>query len=268
MPHDYSAREVAELLGLSLAEVRRCAKAGFLAAREDERGEARFSFQDLVLLRSAAKLISRRVRPHRVRHALSKLRAQIPGDRPLSGVLLSAEGAAILAHDGKQRWDPLSGQLHLDFARAEPAPAAPLVSPEQAALEAEALYDRGCALEEAAPSEAEAAYRLALRADPDHLDARINLGRLLHESGRLAEAEVEYRRVLAVQPSALAAFNLGVALEDLGRVDDAVAAYQLAVTTDARCEDAYFNLARIHERRGDRPAALRALRTYRALTRH
>src|SRR5207302_5410418 len=114
---------------------------------------------------------------------------------------------------------------------------------------------------------AEAAYRAVLHLAPGHLDARINLGRLLHDAGRLAEAEGEYRAALDAGPNALASFNLAVALEDLGRADEAVAAYRAAIDADARCEDAYYNLARIFERRGDRTAALRALRTYRALTR-
>lgn len=62
-------------------------------------------------------------------------------------------------------------------------------------------------------------------------------------------------------------FNLGVALEDLGREDDAIRAYQAAIASDPNAEDAYFNLSHIYERRGERAAALRALIAYRNLTR-
>jgi DNA-binding SARP family transcriptional activator len=55
-------------------------------------------------------------------------------------------------------------------------------------------------------------------------------------------------------------------LEDLGRVDEAIAAYQATLAADPTSEDSYFNLARIYERRGERAAALRALKTYRSLT--
>ena len=53
---DYSAREVADLLGVPIAEVRQWARAGILSAQPCEDGSARFSFQDLVLLKRAAAL--------------------------------------------------------------------------------------------------------------------------------------------------------------------------------------------------------------------
>ena len=63
-----------------------------------------------------------------------------------------------------------------------------------------------------------------------------------------------------------AAFNLGVALEDLGRRAEAISAYQLAVVGDPPCADAHYNLSRIYEHLGQGAPALRHLRTYRALT--
>lgn len=270
MSTGYSPKEVAELLGLSVAEVRRCVRAGILTA-PSESGQIRLSFQDLVSLRRAAQLVSAQVRPHRVRRALKRLRDQLP-DRPLSSVDVSLEGKAIVAREGGTLWNPISGQMHLDFQPAmavgtEAAPIGRAVPSTSQVTDAEAAYALGCDVEEAAPVEAEAHYRRALALLPTHVDARINLGRLLHEQGRVEEAASEYRHALEVEAHPVASFNLGVALEDLGRIDAAVQAYQSAIAADPRCEDAYFNLARIYERQGDRPRALGALRTYRALTR-
>ena len=39
-------------------------------------------------------------------------------------------------------------------------------------------------------------YRRALGMNPDHVDARVNLGRLLHEDGEIDAAEAEYRQAL------------------------------------------------------------------------
>jgi tetratricopeptide (TPR) repeat protein len=261
-PRSYTASEVAKLLGLSLAEVRRCARAGFLNTKDDQ-----FLFQDLVVLRKAAAMISGRIRPHRVRAALQKVRSQLPDGQPISGVEVSAEGARIVAREGSSVWDPFSGQMQLNFQERKPlvavAVARPAVDPRSAAR----LYDEGCALEEAGSADAEAAYRRAVELDPEHLDAQVNLGRLLHEKGRPAEAVPFYGAVLKAGPHAVASFNLAVALEDLGQEDDAMNAYHQAIAADPDCEDAYFNLSRLYERRGERAAALRALRTYRNLTR-
>ena len=53
----YRARDVARMLGLPVEEVRRLARAGFVAPRRGPRNELRFAFQDLVLLRAAAGLV-------------------------------------------------------------------------------------------------------------------------------------------------------------------------------------------------------------------
>src|ERR1700720_3103164 len=76
-----------------------------------------------------------------------------------------------------------------------------------------------------------------------------------------------YRTALELQPDhETALYNLGVALEDLGRIDDAADAYRRAIALDGRNEDAHYNLAGIYERRGEIQAALRHLKAYRTLT--
>ena len=63
------------------------------------------------------------------------------------------------------------------------------------------------------------------------------------------------------------AFNLGVALEDRKRYEDAVAAYQSAIAADPSFADAYFNLSGVYEKLGRGAMALRHLKTYRQLVR-
>jgi tetratricopeptide (TPR) repeat protein len=94
----------------------------------------------------------------------------------------------------------------------------------------------------------------------------VNLGRLLHESGRAAEAERHYRLALAARPDdETAAFNLGVALQDLGRLQEAAEAYEVALEIDGSLADAHYNLSGLYERLGQPEAAFRHLRTYRTL---
>ena len=66
----YSTKDVANLLGLSVEQVRSYVRAGFLSPRQGPRGEYSFSFQDLVLLRTAKGLLAARVPRRRVRIAL------------------------------------------------------------------------------------------------------------------------------------------------------------------------------------------------------
>src|SRR5438270_10799957 len=96
----YGAREVAKMLGLSVGQVRAYVRAGFLEPDRGPRGELRFDFQDLVLLRTAQGLVSARIPPRRVKAALKKLRQQLPEGRALRGVRIRAEGDRIVVGDG------------------------------------------------------------------------------------------------------------------------------------------------------------------------
>jgi tetratricopeptide (TPR) repeat protein len=70
--------------------------------------------------------------------------------------------------------------------------------------------------------DAEREYRRALMLDPAHADARGNLGPLLARMGRAREAADELRRLVADDPENVSALtNLGVVLLQMGRASDA-----------------------------------------------
>jgi len=268
----YTATEAARSLGLSVGQIHSWVRAGFLDPRRGPRNEYRFTFQDLVVLRAARDLTAQ-LPARRVKRALRRLREQLPSGRGLAGVRIAVEGDEIVVRDGGAVWQPDSGQalLALDAA-AVAAPVAPLVRPQPAAgavtheSGAEDWFEIGIELESDDSPQARDAYRRALELDPAHFDARVNLGRLLHEAGELKAAEANYRLALRTRPGdATASFNLGVALEDLRRPADAVRAYEQAIATDPTYADAHYNLAQLHERLGHPHNALRHLQTYRAL---
>src|SRR5919202_65904 len=65
-PSGYSTKDVAALLGLSASQVLSYVRAGFLAPVQGPRGEYYYSFQDLILLRTAKGLLASRVPRRRV----------------------------------------------------------------------------------------------------------------------------------------------------------------------------------------------------------
>ena len=270
----YSAEDVAKLIGVSVRQVNSYVRDGFLAPAIGDDGRPRFSFQDVVLLRTAAGLTAARIAPARVKRALARLKQQLPEGRPLTGVAIAAEGNRIIVRDGGARWNPESGQVLFDFRVAELADGISELKPKEppaTAIEVAAgdeWYQIGLGREDEGDADgAIAAYRRAIETDAAHVDAHVNLGRLMHERGDTAAALQAYETALSLKPDdPLAAFNLGVALEDCGRLDDAAAAYQRAIDTDPRAADAHYNLAGVLERLGDRAAALRHLRTYKKLT--
>ena len=271
----FTTREVAELLAMSRAEVRSHARAGYLRPARGPRNAYRFSFQDVVLLRTARALAAARLPGRRIRRALRGLARQLPGGRPLSEVRIASEGERVVVRDGDTVWQPDSGQVLLDFSVRELASkVAPLArrNAETARRTSDGTYNAaqwfalGCELEAMAPADARDAYRRALELEPAHADAHVNLGRLLQETGAIAAALEHYQAALTADPAcATAAFNLGVAYEDLGRRREAIAAYGKAIEIDPELRDAHFNLSRIYERSGKRTAALRHLSRYKQL---
>ena len=271
----YTTRDVAELLGVSPAKVRAFARAGFLFPHRDNRGHYRFSFNDIILLRAAKELTAASIHPRRIWRALRTLREQLPKAQSLASVRIMAEGDRIVVRDKATSWHPDSGQLTLDFSVADLASEiAPLVRKAVKAaktsqtLRSDDWYDLGVDFEMVSATEdAKSAYRSALELDSTNAEAHVNLGRLLHEEGQAKRAEVHYRRAITATPdNSVAVFNLGTALEDLGRLKEASDAYEEAVRLAPDFADAHFNLAQLHEKRGNRAAALRHLTRYKTLT--
>jgi len=272
MSGGYSVNDVARLLDLSPTQVRGYVRAGLVDAERGPRGQYRFGFAELVVLRAAKNLQRARIPKSRIKRTLDQLRAEL-GDRALTGLEIRAEGDGVVVDDGERSWSPESGQAHfrfeVDALAKRVAPLARRRAREARAmpgLSADEWYDIGCDLEEPAPAEAREAYRRALELDPHHTDAHVNLGRLLHEAGEIEAAERHYRLALHTDPEdATAVFNLGVVLEDAHRLDEARAMYERALRLDAAYADACFNLATLCERAGDKTAALRYFAKYRKI---
>ncbi|HVS76458.1 MAG TPA: tetratricopeptide repeat protein, partial [Steroidobacteraceae bacterium] len=91
-------------------------------------------------------------------------------------------------------------------------------------------------------------------------------GRLLHERGDARAAEKVYRRALEhCGADSLLLFNLGVALEDLGKKEAALESYHAAISEDPNFADCHYNLARLYESAGKTQHAIRHFGQYRRL---
>ena len=271
----YSTREVADLLGIPAQRIRRLVRSGVVSPHSGPNGRLEFSFQDLVLLRTAKGLTDAKLKPRRILSALRALAEQLPADRPLSGVRVQIDGDRVIVRDNSATWEPESKQTLLDFnVRELGEKVAPLARDSvqralHSAESADELFQAALESEQiGANGEAERAYRRVLETDSAHVAARINLGRLRHQARALNDAERLYREALALEPNhPTARFNLGVVLEDRGATSEAIAEYVEAARLDPRVADVHFNLARLYQQTGDAQAALRHFSRFRALTR-
>jgi len=263
----YSLREVGKLLGLSRSILGRLIDAGFVSPTRGSRREYRFSFRDLVLLRAAQGLTEANIPSSRILRSLRRLRSQLPQQVPLDGLRIEAVGDAVVVSEGQKQWRPDDGQYVMQFQVAAPDGRLAFFDPAEASPPEESWFEQALVLERTNAEQACEAYRRALDADPAHCGACVNLGRLLHELGRMREAEAVYAKGLAAcGADGTLLFNLAVLLEDMQRGDDAAAAYRAALAAAPDLADAHFNLARLCEARGLRQDAVRHLSAFRKLT--
>ncbi|MDR5799003.1 MULTISPECIES: tetratricopeptide repeat protein [Caballeronia] len=266
----YSLREVQRMLSVSRSVVERLIAAGFVTPSAGERRERRFSFRDVVILRTAHALRVAGVSPMKIVRALDHLQKSWSRDGSLTSVRIAAVGDRVAVRDDTSRqWDAESGQLLLDF---EPKPAcgnvASLERPrlEKTRSSAEDLFYEARDLEGENPEAAETMYREALLLAPDYINASLNLGCILVETERFNDAITVYKAALRYQPDdATLHFNIGVALEDSGQLRDALDSYQECIRRSPNFADAHFNAARIHEELGEATKAIRHFNRYRNL---
>lgn len=136
--------------------------------------------------------------------------------------------------------------------------AAMLRGKELHQLEAEAQRNPGDALVQYALaksyylhqrfSDAQSAYRTAIRLDPHSARSHLGLGLSLYETGQLQEAQEEFKQTLQLDNrSAWAEYMLGKIAWLQGRTNDAVPHLQRATQIDPRSDPAWFGLGVCYE---------------------
>ncbi|HEY2927842.1 MerR family transcriptional regulator, partial [Piscinibacter sp.] len=111
----YTLSGIQSMLGLSRAVITGLVAAGFVTPSRGKRREYRFSFQDVVLLRTAYSLQAAQIPPRRILRSLKRLKATLPSELPLTGLRIAAVGNDIAVREGGMQWDAESGQLLIDF---------------------------------------------------------------------------------------------------------------------------------------------------------
>ncbi len=262
--HQYGVREVEKLLRLPRSTIRALIEAGFVSPARGPRKAWLFSFQDLIVLRTAQALAAAKVPRRRITRSVKELRRHLPDSMPLSGLSICAVADRVVVREGATRWQAESGQYLLAF-EGDPDKGSLRVI-EQKQLSAHDWFERGLELEEEDAEAALRAYAEAVTADSKLVDAHVNLGRLLHEAARLAQAERAYRDAISAcgeAPPLL--YNLGVLLEDMNRKAEAMQAYEAALRGDPGLADCHYNLALLCEALERPREAIRHMSQYRRL---
>jgi tetratricopeptide (TPR) repeat protein len=228
----YGVREVEKLLRMPRSTILSLVKAGFVAPQRGPRNALRFSFQDLIVLRTAQALGTASISTRKMMRSLKELRRHLPDAMPLSGLSIGAVGDRVVVKEGAGRWQAESGQYLLAF-EGDPA----------------------------------AGDLRVIEKKKNSMEAEIDQGYELHAAGRLQEAETAYRKALEAHgPDALLLYNLGVLLEDLDRKAEALESYRAALRADPRMADCHYNLSLLCDALELPKEAIRHMSQYRRLT--
>src|SRR6185503_8491131 len=175
--HQYGVRDVEKLLKLPRSTIRSLIEAGFVSPARGPRNAWRFSFQDLIVLRTAEALAAANVPRRRITRSVRELRRHLPESMPLSGLAISAVGDRVVVREGANRWQAESGQYLLAFEGDPAEGSLSVIEPKQMqpSGDARAWFDEAVALEEEDAEAAIRVYRRAVAADDTLLNAHINL---------------------------------------------------------------------------------------------
>ncbi len=259
MAGQYSTAEVADLVGLKPTQVRHYVRRDLLNPLRGARGEFRFSFQDMVMLRSAKELLDAHVPVRRTNRVLLELKARnAQASRPLSSLRVQAQGTRVVVQDGKTSWDAESGQGSLPFMTpvGEIAKDAPLVD-KVASLVAinpnnagsESLLGKHTDELFAKPTDRADADLLAVVPEASELssDDWYNLALDLEEA-EPDKAPQAYLRALKLNPNNTdAQVNLGRLCQLRGNLKQALRHYKLALEITPEHQLANYNMGTIYD---------------------
>jgi len=259
----YTRKEVGRILGVEPNRLRYWERLRLVRPRA-RWGERFYSFGDLVALRTLQRLTENRVPARRVRRAISLIEQQFAGSRvPLQELRFVEQGRDVLViPPGADRpFNPLKQQWALPFEFAEPsAKVHALAGPSAEEFFRKAL---DCEMEADLLPQAVESYRQALELAPEWIDAHINLGVALYQMGCVDEARTEFAAAVQLDPlSGISRYNLGCVLEEQGKIDEAIGHLRRAARAMPAHADVHFNLALAYEKRGERRLARMEWITY------
>jgi tetratricopeptide (TPR) repeat protein len=252
----YTRKEVGRILGVQQNRLRYWERLR-LVEPEARWGERFYSFGDLVSLQTLQRLTEKKISASRVRRAISLIEEQFEAFPLRLHELKTIErgGEILIVPPGETRpFDPIRRQWAFPF---ETAPKTGNIR-SLAGRTPEELFESALQLEARPESLADAAesYRRVLAAAPNWIEAHINLGVALYQMGRNEEARAACLAAVQLDPAnGIARYNLGCVYEEQGRLGDAIEHLCAAARIMPAHADVHFNLALAYEKSGDRGMA-------------
>ncbi len=262
----YSRTETRRLLKLTEKQLSSFEAQKLVPAREH------YGFKELLALRTIIKLRQAHRPVPQIGRAVEALTAKLRGVHdPLTELKLYADGKRIRVEVDGRPMEAESGQLLLNFDRAELNRLLEFKVPESATAErerratADRWFQKGLELEQTGAPHTEIieAYEKAISLDPRAAGAMVNLGTLHFNARNWRDAEKFYRMALDADPDyPLAHFDLANLYDERGDRSQAIEHYQAALNISPNYADAHYNLALLYQGSNQPMRAVRHWATY------
>jgi len=255
----FTSGEIARLLAISPTRLRTLDRAGVVSPTARRRGRRAYTFSDLIALRTAQSLLEQRVRLRDVTRAVAALRRSLPRvTRPLQELRIVSDGQRVVVRSQDGSFEPLTGQMLLDFEvktlRDDVVRVLRPSAGRERSRTAYELYLRASQLDEEpiTMDEAERLYHEAITLDPWLAIAYTNLGNIRFRRQDGGNAEELYKKALEIDPrQPEAQYNLGYVMLERGEPDRSIPLFLGAIQSDPKFSDAYFNIAMAYEQVGE-----------------
>lgn len=255
MVQTYTRGEVARILGVDATRLRYWERLRLVRPRA-RWGERFYSFGDLVALRTIHRLTQRRIPALRLKRAVTLVEQQFgAASLPVEQLSLLDHGreVVVIPPGANRPFNPLRRQWILPFDTASKQRLHTLPG-----RTAEELFEQALRCE-SNPDLIERAildYQLVTELAPTWVEAHINLGVALYQAGRIEEASAAFAAAVSLDPmNGISHYNLGCVLEEQGRIDEALDHLSRAARAMPAHADVRFNLALAYEKRGERSKA-------------
>lgn len=108
----FTSQQARDIIGLTRRQMQYWAATGFITpSYTTSGGHARYTFEDLVSLKAAKKLLSAGVSLQRIRNVITRLKQVLPKiKRPLSDLTLVATGEVVLVFYENTAFEAITGQ--------------------------------------------------------------------------------------------------------------------------------------------------------------
>jgi DNA-binding transcriptional MerR regulator len=219
----YTPAMLAELLGVSVATIRRWHRRGLIVPAREVRRLPYFDFQEVATAQRLAQLLAAGASPAAIERQLAELSRYVPEvERPLAQLSVIVEGRRLLLRQGEGLIEP-GGQLRFDFEALE-----------QNDRDDGIVRRPTVSLEE----------YLAESVEPPSADELLAYAAELEDAGHLEQAAEMIRVVLsAVGPLPELCFQLAELLYRLGDLSAARERYYMAIELDENFVEARANWA-------------------------